>query len=375
MHAFHIIDLRKRKSLTALYSTATLRFFALSFINIFLPIYLLKTHYSLETILVFYFVLYAVAGISSILAAKSLVNLGLRYTVAASSVFMVMFYTLILYSDIHYIPIYFLAVLAGLGEAFYFFPIHVEFSITAEKKHEGEEVSLLYEIPFIATILGPVIGGAIVYAFGFDALFAFAALLIFTSIIPLFWAKEIKRRHVFKMPEKANVDETIGIMSAGAREVGVFVFWPLFLFLIVKEFVAVGLVESISIFFAALVTLFIGNLSDNYGERRVLKWGSLANSLSWTLRVMATTLNQFIVIGAYVGASAMSLLIPLQSIIYKNAKKKNPIQYILFEQFMRAFGRVFLILLVFALGSNLYLGLVLCAFASLGCYLYAKNKT
>lgn len=372
MHGFHIIDLRKRKPLAVLYAASTLRAFAFSFINIFLPLFLLKSGYSIENILIFYFIQFAAAGVASIMAAKSLEESGIRLTVGTSSAFLIVFYLLLFYIDIHSIPIYVLAIFAGFGEAFYIVPINVYFSITADKKHEGEEVGLLFEIPFIATILGPIIGGAIVHLIGFDALFFFASLIMLTSIIPLFWAKEIQRKHKFKMPEKVSVNETLGILSAGARDTGVFVFWPLFLFLLVKQFVAVGIVESFSIFSAAVVTLLIGKLSDNYGEKKVLEWGSIANAVSWPLRVMFTTLSQLIFVALYIGVSALSLLVPMQSIIYKNARK-NPIQYFIFEQFMRAFGRVFMLILVLVFAANLYIGLLFCSIAALGCSLYTKK--
>ena len=370
---FHLIDFRLRKPLAAIYFSMAIRFFALSLISIFIPIYLLKSGYSIETILIFYFVLFVFSAAGSVLAARSLSEAGLQATVGVSSLFLVFFYMMLLYKDLHSVPIFALAAFAGVGEAFYILPMNAEFAVAADKKHESEEVGALYEIPFLAAILGPIAGGSLLFLMGFDFLFLLASFLMLVSVIPLFWAKEIKRNHTFRMPEKVNLYEALGIMSAGAREVGVIILWPLFLFLLVHDFVGVGLVETIALFSAALVALLVGKLAESYGERRVLNWGSIANAFSWPLRIMAATLSHIMMIAAFIGISAVSLLIPLQSMIYKNARK-NPVQYLIFADIMRNLGRVFMVIIVIALSADLYTGLLLCGFAAIGCMLYGKGR-
>lgn len=86
-HTIHLLLNKKLDKIEELYLNTSIRTFALSMINVFIPIYLLKLGYPLSSVLFFYAILNGVHALSVIPAAKISARFGFKHAILFSLVF------------------------------------------------------------------------------------------------------------------------------------------------------------------------------------------------------------------------------------------------------------------------------------------------
>jgi len=341
-------------------------------IGIFTPIYLLILNYSLSSVLFFYALTNGIHALFAFPAAKISSKFGFKHSIIFSTPLIIVFYILLLTLKIYHWPLFLLALFLGINKALFWIGYHTNFSKVSDEKYRGEEVGFAKIFTSIFNVIGPLVGGLIITFFGFKVLFIVVSLLLFISIIPLFFFKDIHEpfdfsiKKIFTGQRIKNFFSFIGIGIENGVNV---VIWPIFIFSsIVDNFTVLGSIKTISLFFSLIFILIIGKFSD-IKRRLVLRIGALFNAVIWGIKTLVRTSLQVFVIDSFYGITKATMEVPFDALSYDKAAKSNIVESIVFREIGIQTGRVILFLLMIFIG-NLIIGFSLGALGSLLCLLF-----
>lgn len=370
-----VIDKFLNKELRELYITVAIRTFALSLIGIFIPIYLYKSFFTIGEIALFYLIIFLFFGIFIIPAAKFISKKGYKHSIYISLPSMILPYLILSYFIQIKPLIYFAAVFLGFSIAFFWIPFHLDVARFSKKKKRGKQISTYVILTTIAGALGPIIGGLILTFFNFSILFILVSILLFLSLLPLTFSKEIKTTHKFSFLRFLKVGsfrKMIGAAGHGSSGTLYEIFWPLFIFLIIKDYIGVGGVSSIIYIVSLAGAVIAGFLVDKFNRYFLLK----VSSIFYSIVIFAMTLVKSIlgVIGINI---SLGIIRPTHNTNFDalsyDYSRKNRIEEIVFKEMSFSVGRVFLLFLVI-LFPNLLFVFILASFAALLSSLYARKE-
>lgn len=355
IHEF-LLDYFRNKELDELYLSVFLKSFAQSFISIFVPIYFLSIGYTFFDITLYYLIYYA--SISFIMPFTRILNskLGVKKTMALGIFTLIFYYFCLNYLQygLSYYPV---ALIYAISVSLYFSAFHLEFTRSAIKKEEGKEVSIIKAIPIISAILGPLIGSLFIAKTSFTFLFGLVSVILFFSIIPLFFSKDFKvplNKFSFKrVLRMGSTRKAVAYQSTGVLNIVSVIFWPLFIYLTMKDIVSLGAIVSMTSFLTIFIIIYIGRLADK-DNKKALKFGVYSHAPSWILRIFLLSPFGLFVSNFFSSATSSILDISFKKIIYAKARKtKYIVDYFLFREFNLELGRV-LILLAAIFTNSIY---------------------
>jgi hypothetical protein len=355
------------KELSELYVFVAIRTFALSLISIFVPIYLLGLGYSLIDILLFYITFHILHGLFSFFAAKFSMKIGFKHSIVFSMPFLIFFYVLLYTLPTYNWPLIILAMVGALNNAIYWIAFHVDFTKSSAKRARGKEVSMLRMITFALNVVGPLIGALIISYISFFYLFFFVSSILIISLIPLFYSKDIhisqkvSLKGVFMVNSWKNF---LAFLGNGAETGASLVIWPVFIFFIAGTFISLGLITSIATFFSMITVFLVGRMCDRFKRSSILKFGSIADSLTWFVKSVVATVPQIIMINSLSGIIGIFKDVSFTAMIYDKASKRNVVEFIVFREIVISLGRILFFALMILM-VVLYRGLILAGFASL----------
>ncbi|MFH1473840.1 MAG: MFS transporter [Candidatus Aenigmatarchaeota archaeon] len=355
------------RELSELYLSVAIRTFAMSLISIFVPIYLLNIGYTLVEVLLFFMTFCVFHAVFSFFAAKFSLKAGLKHSIALSIPFLIFYFVLLYTIQSYNWPLALLALVAAVQNSLFWISFHTDFARFSNKKLRGEEFSILRLITSTLNVVGPLVGALIISFVSFYYLFLFVSSLLIISLIPLFYSKDVKIRHdvslkrVFKASSPKNF---IVFMGSGAELGGSGVIWPIFIFLIVGTYLSLGIITSIATFLSLITVFIVGRMCDRFKRGSILKIGSVAHSVTWFFKSIASTGPQIILVNSISGIISSFKDIPYNAMVYDKANKKSIVEFIVFREIALQIGKLIffslIILLVF-----LSRGLILAGFASL----------
>ena len=341
------------KELDDLYISVFLKTLAESLISIFIPIYLLTLNYTLIDISVYFLILSTTLAVIMPLTMNLNHILGVKKTIALGTFVSIIYYYLLNYlgKGISY-PL--LAFISGVSIAIYFSGFHIEFTRSVIKKQEASELSILNIVLLIPSILGPLIGAILISKTSFNFLFILAAIILFISVIPLILKEDFKEE-VKKIPFKKfiNIDskrKAIVYQSEGMLNLVSGIFWPIFIYLTLKNLVSLGAIVSITSLFMIFIILYLGRLSDK-NDKKVLKTATLFNAPFWIIRLFLLSPIGFFFSNLLSSITSSAIFLSFYKTIYEKARKsKDVIHYFLFREYNLAIGRT--LFLIFAILTN-----------------------
>ena len=372
----HKIHLLKNK-LYEIYLHSSIQGFALSLISIFIPIYLLKLGYSLNQVIIFYIFYFISIAIFSFFSAMLSTKVGLKHTILLRIPLTVIFLLGLYLLPTLKLPINLIAILGGFESILYWIPIHSLFARYSDKEHRAAEVSKWTSFPKIASMAGPLIGAFIAITLGFSILFIITITILLLSVIPLFFTKEIKPHVEFSIKRmsiffKKDLKFFGGVAANSARGLVDSLFWPIFVFLILKTIWSVGLVGALVSISSIWFILFIGKVSDRVNKKNILKIGGLLLAIVWFLRIFAFDSLFIYSLTVAAGFFAVLIHIPFSAITYNkiNKHKKFRDEFIVFREIPVAIGRLTLLLIVLVVTSKFIVSFSLAILTSLFFILY-----
>ncbi len=336
------------RELTELYASIALRFFALSMISIFLPIYLLKElNLSIYTVMYFFIVFSIFFALSAFIGAKIAARIGFKHIILLSVPFLIAHFLLLTLLPVVKIPLFLIAILGAFAAGLYWIGHHTDLTRFTKRRARGEEVGLAFFVMSLAALLGPFVGGMILTFYNFTILFIAVSLLLLVSTIPLFFSKEFYERTSFSSKEVFKVGsfkDALAFTGQGIEIGAAGILWPIFIFLILNEYFSLGLIGTLSGIIVAFSSVIVGKLSDKKGKHFFIRIGAAALASLWFFRTLVKTVSHvyFVSIFSFIGSIVS---VPTDTKAYGKARKsKHVVEYLVFREVFINLGRVIILL-------------------------------
>jgi MFS family permease len=327
---FHMLQ---NKEVDELYINLGLRAFSFGLVSIFIPLFLLNLGYSLFEVFLF-FTFNSVFHITALfLGAYFASKVGLKHTIIISQPFLLVFFILLYFLEFYPIPLILISFFAGTYSGMFWVAFHSDFAENSDQGSKGKEVALGSIIVSIASAFAPVIGGILIVYLNFSYLLVFVALIILASIVLLLLTKDKKEpmdfslKHIFA---KRNKHHTIAYFGYGLYARGFALFWPLILFSILGNYVALGLITTFLLIFSFIATVLFGSFFDKK-KKNFIAGSIFIGGIIWIVRLfVSTTIIAFIVDSLY-GFVKPSAEISIDATSYSNAGK-NAVDYTIYRE-------------------------------------------
>lgn len=354
-----------------LYTSALILNFASSMVNIFEPVFVYLIFIqkysiaeSLHFVLLFYLAVYVIYFFILPLGAKFARRFGYEHSIATSAIFNVLFYIGLFGMQTYFELIYLVIVSYALYKTFYWPAYHSDFARFSADGERGRQISNLVVLSSFVYIVGPLIGGAILAYFGFKVLFVVVVILSLISNVPLLMTKEEFEPRPFsyfdsykRIFKKKYRRKFLAHFGFGEELIGL-VIWPIFIYVVIGDFLKLGLLVAISITIATFVYLYVGKITDKSDRKAVLKVGTIVFFFSWLFRVFTRSVLGVFLVDSYARVSRQIIAIPFTAATYKKARDTDVMTGVVFFEMSLVVGKIvtmilaLLLLMVFAPGWN-----------------------
>lgn len=365
------------KEMDELYLSILLKTLAESFVGVFVPIYLLTLWLSFRDIAIYYFIYYAVIACFMFLWMKLNTRIWLKKTMSLwiiiSAIYLFTLQQIGAWSMLYYIP----ALIWGISVALYASSFHLEFSRFTDNKKEWTEFSLFKIFSHIPGIIWPFLWALFIEEISFNFLFLISIIIIILSIIPLFITKDTKQTS-FKISLR-------GLIKSDTKEKGIVymidglittiggVFWPIFIFITLKEVFSLGIIVSLTSLLMIVVLFVLWKITDKHKEK-ILKIGVTGHSLSWVGRLIFLSPVGIFLSNFYSWLTSLMIEIPFSKMIYSSSKKsKDTVNYFLFREMWLAIWRFIIIWILFFF-NNIYWTFIFAFFSTFIYFLLLKKN-
>ena len=355
-----------KKELNELYVSAVLRVLAFSMIGIFVPLFLFRElNYSLNFV-IYYYLIYSFSFFLFTPVGAKLTNIiGVKHVMLVSMLLYVVYFVLLYL--LRFNPDLFILVplIYGAAAGIFWIAFHVDFSLFSEEKKRGKQLGRFYSFALLAGLVGPMIGGVLLTFSGFTVLFIIVSLLILSSAVPLLFTKDVKRNYTisWNFLKAGSFKDLVSYASLGAKIMVSLVFWPIFIFAILKLYVAMGSLFTFLGVLSLIVVNVVGKLSDIFDKRQLIRWFSWPNAFAWILCSFVRTKLELVVVSVFSSMTGIGMSVPFNVLAYNKSKKS--VEYFIFREFGISIGRI-LVLLVVLWTGNLASSFLVAALASLG---------
>ena len=260
---------------------------------------------------------------------------------------MIIYYISLFAIPYHFFFIFSALVALGIHKALYWPGYHADFARFGTDGQRGREVSNFLLLSAFLTIIGPVAGGLIITFFGFKTLFIVVSILILLSNVPLLLTPEkfepvdFSYTRAFKdLFRKEKMRKFFGYFGLGEEMIAGAV-WPLFIYLVVKEYDKLGFLISASVFIGIISALFVGRVVDKKGSVSLIRLGTIITSFCWFLRIFVAGVYSIFLIDSIYRISRKAIGIPMATVTYDDAKKSSIMRSVVFREMALSVGKIF----------------------------------
>lgn len=340
--------LKDQREIYRIHIAHTVRSIALSFVSIYVPVYLLTLQHSLKEVILFYAVFHISGLFFTLFVISPLMQkIGLVRIFKFYYPLEILFYASLYSLQYFPIPIWGIAAVGGMATFIYWVPLNILLVKHSDFDKMGTDLATFFSLPKIFGMVSPLISAVLVYSIGFWPVFLIAmsgltvSYLSLANIsqnvmtVKLHWketfAKIGKRKKLFFLESLDNVIEEADW------------YWDIYVFLMIGSLAVPGIVGSLSSVGSVLFMFFLGK-KINKDPKGLIILAALSIIGVSAARIFAE--GQII---AYVltiaGAFAMTFfLVPYFGYIYRSVKDKDEEEFIILREVPTVIGR----LIVFA---------------------------
>lgn len=263
---------------------------------------------SFAAVMILFIALYAFSVLLSPLSAMLIGSLGIKRMLITAMCFLPLANLSLAFWDYNadYSLIAFF-VFITLYRLLYWVPYHIDYAKFTNKGSRGRQMSLLLNISEVVFSITPIIAGIIIASYGFQNVFVIASIFMFLGIIPLFFLDKTEEQYSFgyfesfrKVFAKENRSMTFAYFGDGIQTAVKIIIWPIFIYgLLDAEYVAIGIVTSLTVLLLIFVRFIMGNLEDTFDKNTLLKFGSFFATTGWFLKIFIETGFQIFVVDTY----------------------------------------------------------------------------
>lgn len=352
---FHFHKLFKLKDeIHELYVNRSMRALAYSLIGVFIPLYLLNIGYSLDEILLYFFGIYATVAVFTPVVALMERKIGTKRTVSLSTFFTIILFAFLFTTEIYHWPIIIIFILQGVEHIFYWLPTNINFARYSKKGYRGRELGVFVSLPFMISVIAPVVGAWIIVSTSFDSLIIIAITIFISSSAVLYLTPEHKYswKKVSRAFSKKNLNFFSLFWAKGAVYASILL-WPVFIFLIFPDYIFVGSATTLAGIAAFVITLIVGFLTDKINKLKLLKFAAILNFLVWIIAIFVTDPIQAYAVSIFKGFALIPMALPAFSLACEEANKQNISEFFMFREIALAFGRCSLLIVAILMPDNL----------------------
>lgn len=323
MHRFVVLKILKNRELSEIYAMMSLRVMAMSLISIFIPIYLYTLGYGIPAIILFFITISATHALLCPVSAKISSKIGLKHGMMLSFLGYFIFYAMLTMLGTNSQLLFLSALTYGASQALFWVPFHALFPMFTDGKKRGEEVALLHIFPALFSVMAPVIGGLVIFFFGFNVLFAVGLAFLMAAALPLLVSREIYAGFSFtKHVEGFDRNVAVSLMSGYSYTISEN-FWPIFIFIVVGSAAVIGGIVSFATAIGFVTIWIVGKLCDRGYRKKLLELGSVAQSVLWIFRALVSTFAHIISLESVWRFFAKFADVPYDSAYYERARKSK----------------------------------------------------
>jgi MFS family permease len=344
-HLSNYFTKQVREEIGELYAHSAIANLAGSMMLLFEPIFLYSVlDFSVEEVLLFTAIVYAVYILCIPFGGKSASLYGYKHTIAFSVPFQIIYWMLLIVSQQEVGFAYLAAVFYGLSKTFYWPGFHSLMARYSDKGQVGREFGAVYSLISLTFIAGPFLAGFLSKHFGFTITFITTAIIYAFSLVPLFRVKEnfTPKEYFYKDTWalfRSYPKKFLGYLGFG-EELLVLNIWPVFIYLIVKDFQTAGGLATIASLIAAILALIIGKVTDQYSKRVLIRLGAFFTALVWLMRTIATNFWNTFFVDALSRTSKEMAFIPISTVTYIRAQNIHVVPYVVFFEQSLAIGKL-----------------------------------
>lgn len=348
-----------RQQMRELYASTIIVNFALAMVMFWEPVYLYDIGYSLQKIVLFYLITYVAYLVFMPYGAKFAKKYGYEASLAIGTCLYALFYISLYFVQFKPDLFYVAALVLTLQKLFYWPAYHANFAKYIAEKEEGKEVSFMTVATSLMYIIGPALAGFIISQFGFGVLFIVVSIIFCASNIPTLITKEVfvpekfSYSHSFKLLfQKEHRQELLAYLGFG-EEFVVLVIWPVFISTIIVDAFDMGALIALATLVTALITMYVGQLSDKHNKKNILSLSSAFYSLSWFIRIFVVNATGVFFLDTFSRLGKNTLSVPMTAITYDRAKivhhdsQQHIMTKVVFFEMSLVLGKLLAILLIY----------------------------
>ena len=335
--------------------------FAMSFVAIFVPIYLFNLGYSFQMVMIWMMIHHATLLLFAFITVKVSNKIGLVHSLHVRFGLLLTYFLLLLFG-LKDIPVlfYIIPIISGAESAFYWIPLNILFVRNTKEKNMGKSMSKFIVIPKAISMAGPLIGAFIAIHYGFNILFAFAMFLLFFTFLPIlslrsektnFIFSKAKFKEIWQKNKQYFVPEIIDNLAEDAMAL-----WTIFIFIQLASTLEVGIIGTITSVASLFFTLTLGKLTDQWNKHKLIKIGAFLVSIVWFVNFTIGEFfpNQYLFYIATIFAtlSLKVFLVPYSSLMYNQARKDDA-QFLVLREIPTVLGRLILFSIAILLNKHL----------------------
>ena len=347
---------------------------ATNLVSIFIPVYLLKLHYPIDQIFVFYTLTGLFMTLIYPIGFKSIVEIGANRTIVLGNIANAIFFFLLFKLPSWHDSLWLIACFRGAYSAFYFPAFTASFVKSRAHLHTGLQVGKLNAITLLLGGLAPAVGGLLASSYGLGWVYGIVIISILIANLPLIFGKDILRHTSFQLrqiPWGAYKD----FIANGLYNVPTFVetvIWPMAISLLVASYSGIGILSSVLILTTIVISLYVGEREDTLGERPYINEGVATSAIGNIGKLFATAPLGIIGVNFISGTSDALLANSFISRYYKNADNEQMLEYTFGMEVAHSivwvlyFGLLAILASWFTLKVMLLLGIVIAIPAAFG---------
>lgn len=314
-----------------LYLHKIIRNAGLGLVGMFGPIFFYVLSGSLEFVLIYYGMVTLVYLILLPLWAKALKYASMHIFMAIASIFTIVYYLIMYFLACKEVIISTLIILLILTYAFerlfYWVPYHVELARFMDKHHRGRQFSFLNIFITLLAVVLPIFSAFVINKFGFQVLFILTMVVVLISILPLFFISHTREGYSFgyfesfkKFFSKKHIRTNLAYCADGFQNTIGVIIWPVFIFMILEgEYLSVGLITAAIILITCVLQFLMGELTDKFDRKKLMKIGSVFYSLGWIFKAIVATGWHIFLAGTYHNLTKVVMRTPFDVLMYEIA--------------------------------------------------------
>lgn len=312
-----------------LYAYESLKTFVFSLIGLFIPIFVIKSGYSLYHALGYIMTTSVISIAATPYLSKLNRDHGLKHSLAASYILIIPAFLILQSLDPSYFLILSAGVLYSLGKTVHNLAMNIEFTEDTEEESREKDSSYLFSVTGLARGIGPAVGGFLLASFGMTVLSSVALVGVLLSVLPLINGVENRTSEMFSLGFQQIQDqlELLPIHFArgiqGAAAVSIF---ALFMFTEVGGSINAGWARSLDNIGFVIAALAAGRIGSRRGLRNILVIGSLGSAIVYFSRALIVSPLQAFLVSIAGGITFQLYQVPLYSGLSDEAEKKGEVQ-------------------------------------------------